>query len=452
MKNLQNTKTKLTIIFSLIISILFLIIGNSFFVFKFISDKNNIKQEVENIQEIIKNKENNINTFLSENKNNSVKYKKETEEIDNIINFTSNLFKNIDTKFGEIKKTIDIEEVLVEGKTDFEFFNQKIIIFNNLSTEDFRPLKNEQILNENILYSNIEDYEKIDFKKYINIENGLIFEEKLAVLKTNIGEKKSLIFIEREYILENLLLDILYLFIVIFFFSILFYIIGNIFIKKVLKPVEENIEEMNNFIDNAGHELKTPLAAINSSASLAKELKHFEPELIQEIIDETNKSSEIIGALRSLTKISKNSKIENFGIKSILKEVLISQKDNIKNKKIRLSFDTKNKDIQISANRNYFYILVSNFITNAIKYNKESGNITIEIGDNFLVISDSGIGIPKNETKKIFERFYRTKNHKGVEGYGLGLSMVEKIAKLYNWKIEIESIENIGTKIKILLK
>ncbi|MDQ7023018.1 MAG: hypothetical protein Q9M97_05830 [Candidatus Gracilibacteria bacterium] len=204
MKNLQNTKTKLTIIFSLIISILFLIIGNSFFVFKFISDKNNIKQEVENIQEIIKNKENNINTFLSENKNNSVKYKKETEEIDNIINFTSNLFKNIDTKFGEIKKTIDIEEVLVEGKTDFEFFNQKIIIFNNLSTEDFRPLKNEQILNENILYSNIEDYEKIDFKKYINIENGLIFGRKISCFKNKYLRKKIFdIYRKRIYIRKS---------------------------------------------------------------------------------------------------------------------------------------------------------------------------------------------------------------------------------------------------------
>jgi signal transduction histidine kinase len=51
---------------------------------------------------------------------------------------------------------------------------------------------------------------------------------------------------------------------------------------------------MNNFIDNAGHELKTPLAAINSSAGLMKEIKDFEPELIQEIIDEANKSNEII--------------------------------------------------------------------------------------------------------------------------------------------------------------
>jgi predicted transcriptional regulator len=68
-------------------------------VFKFISDKNNIKEEVKNIENIIENKENSINSFLSESKNNSINSKKDTEEIDNIINFASNLFKDIDTKF-----------------------------------------------------------------------------------------------------------------------------------------------------------------------------------------------------------------------------------------------------------------------------------------------------------------------------------------------------------------
>ena len=440
MKNLKNTKTRLTIIFTLIISFLFLIIWNSFFVFKYFSDEKNIEWEYKDIQKIIFSKEKDITIFISGKSNNN-----ENSEINEIIEFTKALFKNPELDFKQSQKTKDIEEVLVEWKWDFPFFNHKIIVF----WESLNKGKKQNNFKDEIVYSNIEDFEEINFEKYFNEKNGLIYEKRLIILKVNIWEKKWLIFIEREYSSEDLFFDIWYLILWVLFFSIIFYLIWNIFVKRVLEPVEENIDEMNSFIDNAGHELKTPLAAIQSSASLLKEIKTFEPELIQEIIDETKKSNEIIGALRSLTKISKNSKNEKFYIKSVIKDILASQKENIKNKKINLIFDTKNKDIEINANKNYFYILLSNIISNGIKYNKTSGSLWVEIWENFITISDSGIWIPKDETKKIFERFYRIKNHNNISWYWLWLSMVEKIAKIYNWKIDIESIEGIGSKVKV---
>jgi len=446
MKNLQNTKTKLTIIFTIIISVLFLIIWNSFFVFKFISDKDDINTNYRNIEKIILNKKSEINKFLSENSWKSKNQIIENNEIDNILNFTERLFKDPNINFWENKKTTKVEDILVEWKSDFKFFNEKIIVFKK---EELNNIETSPQLEEKVLYSNIEDSEKIDFNKYLNLKNWIIFEEKLSILKTNIWNNKALIFINRKYTLENLVFDIWYLILGVIFFSLIFYFIWNIFVKKVLKPVEENIDEMNNFIDNAGHELKTPLAAINSSAWLLKEIKKFEPELIQEIIDETNKSNEVIVALRSLTKINKSAKTEKFLIKSIIKEILISRKDEIKNKKIIIKLDTKDKNIELKANKQYFYILLSNIISNAIKYNKTSGTLWISIWDNFLIISDSWIWIPKDETKKIFERFYRTKNHSKVEWHWLWLSMVEKIAKIYNWKIEVESIEGVWTKVVI---
>jgi len=446
MQNLKNTKTKLTIIFTLIISVLFLIIWNSFFVFKFLSDKNNISKNYKNIEKIILNKEKEINLFLENNNNSkSSSESQENEEIKKILDFTVDLFKDPNINFWENKKTTQVEEILVEWKSDFEFFNEKIIVFEKKKINDFESSSEWQ---NKIIYSNIENSEKINFKKYINLKNWIIFEEKLAIIKTTIWEKKALIFINRKYNLENLFFDIWYLILAIIFFSLIFYFIWNIFVKKALKPVEENIEEMNNFIDNAGHELKTPLAAINSSAWLLKEMKIYDPELIQEVIDETNKSNEIISALRSLTKISKSAKVETFSVKSILKEILVSRKDEIKNKKITLNLETNN-DIKITANKNYFYILASNIISNAIKYNKTSWILWIKIWENYIVISDTWIWIPKKETEKVFERFYRTKNHSKIEWHWLWLSMVEKIAKIYNWEIDVESIEGVGSKVEI---
>jgi len=386
MKNLQNTKTKLTIMFTLIISVLFLIIWTSFFVFKFYSDKTNIEQKYKNIEKIIFNKQKEIENFIKFSQKNISQ-----NNLNNLDKEGKKAFEIIKNILTEAKKSIktDIENILVEWESDFPFFNEKIIVFWN-SSIILSSKKNKQVKKDfNILYSNIEDSDKIDFKKYLNLKNWIIFEKKLAVIKTNIWKKIALIFINRKYTSSDLFYDILYLILGIIFFSLIFYFIWNIFVKKVLKPVEENIDEMNNFIDNAGHELKTPLAAINSSAGLLKEMKTFDPELIQEVIDETNKSNEIIWALRSLSKISKNAETETFSIKSVIKEVIISQKEKIKAKKINFEFDTKNKDININANKNYFYILVSNIIWNAIKYNKQHWKITIKIENNSLIITDT---------------------------------------------------------------
>ena len=205
---------------------------------------------------------------------------------------------------------------------------------------------------------------------------------------------------------------------------------------------------MDDFIDNAGHELKTPLAAIQSSSSLMKELKDFEPELIQEIIDETNKSSEIIWALRSLSKISKNSETEVFTVKNIITDIYNSQKPQAEKNNITLSFQDEN-DLEITANKNYFYISLSNIISNAIKYNKKWWSVTTQIWDWFISISDSGIWIPESDSKKIFQRFHRLKNHSNIEWFWLGLSMVEKICKIYGWKISVESLEGVGTKVRV---
>lgn len=445
MSHLKTPQTQLTIIFTIIILVLFLTIGSVFFVFKYIGNMTKIENEFTRVKNIIGIQKKEIVNFVHK------KWKKtslgtqdfEAEEIEKVLLFTHTLFDNPDAKFWYVDKTKNVEEVLVEWRWDFPFFNHKIVIFE-VSQNDTTW--------ESIIYSNIEDNLKIDFKKYLeNNEknNEIIFEQKLAILQTHIWINKSLVFIEREYSSDELMWDIIYLVLSVFWFSIFFYFIGWIFVRKVLKPVEENIEEMNHFIDNAGHELKTPLAAIQSSSSLMKELKNFEPELIQEIIDETKKSNEIISALRSLTKISKNTQTEIFTIQAIIKNVFISFKIPAQENNITLKF-VNIDDLEVTAHKNYFYIMVSNIISNAIKYNKKWWTVTAEIWERFLIISDSGIGIPMAEQKSVFQRFKRLKNHSDIEGFGLWLSMVEKICKIYHWNITVESIEGIGTKIKIV--
>ena len=85
-----------------------------------------------------------------------------------------------------------------------------------------------------------------------------------------------------RYSFADYIADIAYFTIVIFLFSVLFYYIGFQFVSQNLKPVEDTLEDMHDFIQNAGHELKTPIAVIDSNLQIMRQTKQFEAGMIQE--------------------------------------------------------------------------------------------------------------------------------------------------------------------------
>jgi signal transduction histidine kinase len=101
--------------------------------------------------------------------------------------------------------------------------------------------------------------------------------------------------------------------------------------------------------------------------------------------------------------------------------------------------------------------LFTNLINNAIKYNREQGNIAVNISvsENYLIteIKDTGIGLKPEEKNKLFSEFFRAKNEKtrNISGTGLGLSIVKRIVESYSGRIEVESEYNIGSIFKVYL-
>ena len=101
-------------------------------------------------------------------------------------------------------------------------------------------------------------------------------------------------------------------------------------------------------------------------------------------------------------------------------------------------------------NKDDFIRIFNNLISNAIKYNKIGGTIEISLQNNILKISDTGIGIEKNKLEDIYKRYYRATQEQG--GFGIGLNIVNKICKIYNIKINVESQINKGTSFTLLFK
>lgn len=212
------------------------------------------------------------------------------------------------------------------------------------------------------------------------------------------------------------------------------------------------------FSANVSHELKTPLTSINGYAQIISNgLANNSdiPEFAGKIAKESNRLMMLIEDILRLSNLDEGAPQEpqtEFSAKEAVFEVLSSLEE--KATKRNISVKCEGSDFILKSNKTQVLELIYNLCDNAIKYNKENGSVLITISENEIVISDTGIGIPKEYQDRIFERFFRVdKSHsKKVDGTGLGLSIVKHIAKQNNIEITVDSKSGEGSKFTVLFK
>ncbi len=294
---------------------------------------------------------------------------------------------------------------------------------------------------------NIEnfDFSNLDYNKIIR-KNWLV----ITKVPVWIWDVADIVFLRKQmYSLWDYFEDLLYFNILNLLFWILFYYIWLAFVNKNLKPVEENIADMNDFIHNASHELKTPISVVSSNLQLLKELKSFEPDLILSSIDEIKRIDNLIVWLTNLSNISFAWNIEKLDVKKEIEDILSEFKNITEEKQIDIEFKAVKK-VSIEANREYFYIMFSNLLRNAIKYNtKNNWYIKIELKKDSLSVANSSYWIENEDLDKIFDRFYKCEKSRNSEGFWIWLSLVKKICDIYKWKVSVNSELNKETKFEI---
>ena len=218
--------------------------------------------------------------------------------------------------------------------------------------------------------------------------------------------------------------------------------------------MKENEEVLNaskvrqEFTSNVSHELKTPLHVISGYAELIKEgiVKDSDvKEFGEKIYSEASRMSKLVEDIMKISKLESDKTIEKTQLK--LKNIVVAIVDSLmieadkKNVKFKLSLN----DCSISGNYDSIYSLIFNLVDNAIKYNKANGKITIklqEVSNNVVLsVKDTGIGIPKEDLDRIFERFYRVDKSRSKDsgGTGLGLAIVKHSLIVNNATIKVES-------------
>lgn len=216
------------------------------------------------------------------------------------------------------------------------------------------------------------------------------------------------------------------------------------------------------FFSNVSHELKTPMTSIRGYSELLEtgviNDQEASKKALDKIHDEVNNMSTLINDILMISRLE-NKDVDVIKhpvhVEPLVDEIIDTMQVEIDKKNLTVTKELD--DITYTSNHQHMHQLLSNLITNAIKYNVEGGSITIksyQLGDNVIIeVSDTGKGISKIDQGRVFERFFRCDQgrDKTTGGTGLGLAIVKHIVQFYQGTINLTSKLNEGTTFKVCL-
>ncbi len=227
---------------------------------------------------------------------------------------------------------------------------------------------------------------------------------------------------------------------------------GAIAVFHDISRLKELERVRQDFVANVSHELRTPLTTIKgyTETLLDGALKEeVGPQFLQVIQKHADRLTKIVEDLLTLSKIESKEfylKQERLPLSELIDDVLDFMKEGAEKKKISISRNIVPASLEVSGDRSYLEQVFINLLDNGVKYTHPGGEISVsavenEQGEIQVVIKDNGMGIPKEDLSRIFERFYRVDKGRSQElgGTGLGLSIVKHLIQAHGGRVWVES-------------
>lgn len=228
-------------------------------------------------------------------------------------------------------------------------------------------------------------------------------------------------------------------------------------LNQLLNRLQESFELQRRFISNASHELSTPLTSISSQLEVAFQRERAAgeyKEVMYSIYQDVRHMNKLTRTLLEFAKASGNAgglEIDLIRIDEILLKLPSELAKINKEYVVSLKFENlpeEHEELLVFGNEELLFTAIKNLVLNACKYsNDQSAVIILESANKkiSIMITDKGNGIPEAQLKKIFQPFYRVDDNITGEGFGLGLSLAERIIKLHKGFISVKSNVNSGT-------
>jgi two-component system, OmpR family, phosphate regulon sensor histidine kinase PhoR len=325
---------------------------------------------------------------------------------------------------------------------------EKVLVNNGVELPFFYKIVDNQ---GKIIYNCHKDIHQTE----LNINNNIYTQKLFPLEESNAPAYLQVVFpTKQNFILNsmNLLLPSVALVLLILIIFIVAIII--IFRQKQLNTMK------NDFVNNMTHEFKTPISTISLASQMLQDpgvgktpetLKHIS----KVIRDETKRLSFQVEKVLQMAVFEREKstlKMNEIQINSLIRDIIGNFSLKVTSKGGKITSNLKATNDLAFIDEVHFTNVIFNLMDNALKYSDKPLLLTLETWnekDNLLIsIEDNGIGIHKEDLKRIFEKFYRvsTGNLHNVKGFGLGLAYVKKIVTEHKGSIKAESELNIGTK------
>ena len=231
--------------------------------------------------------------------------------------------------------------------------------------------------------------------------------------------------------------------------------------NEFVNRAEDEIQKMRKeFSANVSHELKTPLTSISGYAEIMKSGMVNPEDMIvfsERIYKEASRMITLIDDIIKLSKLDEDSvevEREEVNLYELCGDIVERLGMSAKKRNVQVELD--GESVLYYGVRQMIDEMIFNLCENAIKYNVPEGKVLLWVGNTDqgvkVIVQDTGIGIPKDQQERVFERFYRVdKSHsKETGGTGLGLSIVKHAAIFHHAQIRMESEVGIGTKMEVV--
>lgn len=227
----------------------------------------------------------------------------------------------------------------------------------------------------------------------------------------------------------------------------------SVSVNLMLDRLSESFATQRQFSGNAAHELRTPLAIMQTKLELfAAEHKNMEgdtAELVRSQAEQLDRLSKLVHTLLEMSNLSSAPRSERIELAPLVEEIITDLTPLASQNDITMKQDCDN--VVITGSDALIYRLVFNLIENAVKYNRRSGSVSVSVhkeNNNVVVrVSDTGCGIPEEYRESIFQPFFRVDKSRSRQmgGVGLGLALVHEIAVLHGGSVRAESGNKPGT-------
>ena len=234
--------------------------------------------------------------------------------------------------------------------------------------------------------------------------------------------------------------------------------------NEMLARLDNAFSTQKQFSANAAHELRTPLAVLQTNLEVFE--KKQEPEMVEYqqlftmIKEQTARLSQLVGTLLDMTNLKSVPRTDHVSLEELVDEVFCDLDPVAEKAGISIHFnDSANQDSHTDVTGSYvlLYRAVYNLVENAIKYNRPHGSVSVSVKQEnrqaMVLVTDTGIGISPENQKKIFDPFFRVdkSRSRAMGGAGLGLALVDSIAKEHGGTVKVLESSETGSTIALML-